>query len=303
MHTPIALFIYKRPDHTENVIKSLMMCERFDDTNIYVFADGPRNNEEHRAVSKTRNIARDILGIKATYIESDRNIGLANSITLGVDQLCNKYGRVVVLEDDLLVSRYFLRYMNEALERYEHDTSVMQISGYMFPIDSVSLSSKCSFLPLTTSWGWGTWKRAWDNYDPEAKGWELLLSDSSIKARFNLSGSYDYAWMLKNQMQGYIDSWAIRWYWSVFRRNGLVLYPPASLIRNIGLDGSGTHGSRTYQHALTQETLPDVTKFTYPDQIVVDSERLNAVTRYLHMAGNTPLARAKRLLSKIGLVK
>jgi hypothetical protein len=109
--------------------------------------------------------------------------------------------------------------------------------------------------------------------------------------------------MLNNQMMGHIDSWAIRWYWSVFRRNGLVLYPPASLIRNIGLDGSGTHGSRTYQHALTQATLPDVTKLTYPDQIVVDSERLNAVTRYLHMAGNTPLARAKRLLSKIGLVK
>jgi hypothetical protein len=193
--------------------------------------------------------------------------------------------------------------MNEALDRYDGYQSIMQISGYMFPIKSKSISAECSFLPLTTSWGWATWKRAWSNYDPEARGWESLLSNPKEKSRFNFVDSFDFLGMLKKQFNGEIDSWAIRWYWSVFINHGLVLYPPTSMVRNDGFDGSGTHGWRTYAHALTHEYLDEPPCVNYPNGIVIDQEQMESVQKYFKTHGSTPRARIKRVLEKLRIFR
>jgi Glycosyl transferase family 2 len=242
-YSPIALFVYKRPDHTRRTIEALMRCPEFNESVLHVFCDGAKSPGDQSVVDQTRAVVRALVGDRAIIIESPENRGLANSIIAGVTQLVNEFGRVIVLEDDLVVSAGFLGFMSQALDRYQDDDRVMQISGYMFPVPEFADRSEAIFLPFTVSWGWATWKRAWQLFDPEATGWEVLKSNRKLRSRFNLNGSYDYFLMLKRQFNGKCDSWAIRWYWSVFKVSGLVLFPPITYIQNYGFDGSGTHGS------------------------------------------------------------
>ncbi len=172
---------------------------------------------------------------------SATNRGLAASIIEGVESLVNAHGRIIVIEDDLVFHPEFLSFMNTALDRYANDERVYAVSGYIFGRPDLN-PNQAVFLPMTASWGWATWKRAWQAFDPDAVGWERLQSDTDLRRRFNFDNVYDYATMLVAQMQRDIGSWAIRWYWSVFRNNGLVVYPAHSLVKNIGQDGSGSHG-------------------------------------------------------------
>jgi hypothetical protein len=243
-YAPIAIFVYKRPDHTRRTIEALVQCPEFAESPLYVFCDGAKKPEDQAAINETRAVVRSIVG-EATMIEAVQNQGLANSIIAGVSKLLDEFDRVIVLEDDLVVSPRFLSYMNAALETYQNESLVMQVSGYMFPIKEIASQTEAIFLPLISCWGWGTWHRAWQYFDPDAIGWEVLKTDSAMRSRFNLDQAYDYFEMIKTQMSGGADSWAIRWYWSVFRNNGYILYPPISHVDNIGLDGSGTHGSLT----------------------------------------------------------
>jgi Glycosyltransferase like family 2 len=244
-YAPIAIFVYKRPDHTRRTIEALLQCPEFAESLLYVFCDGAKKPEDQAAIDETRAVVRSIVGEKAKMIEAAQNQGLANSIIAGVSKLLDEFDRVIVLEDDLIVSPHFLSYMNVALETYQNESLVMQVSGYMFPIKEMASQTEAMFLPFTASWGWGTWRRAWDYFDPNATGWEVLKTDAAMKSRFNLNEAYNYFDMLASQMSGEIDSWAIRWYWSVFQNNGCVLYPSISHVDNIGIDGSGTHGSFT----------------------------------------------------------
>lgn len=250
---PIGLFIYKRPEHALRAIVSLQACEGAQSSPLYVFADGPKTDAEIPAVHATRAMARELLGDSAVFVEQERNRGLANSIIAGTTELCDRYGTIIVVEDDLVVAPSFLRFLNEGLERYVDEPRVMQVSGHMFDVPSFARRSEALLLPMTTSWGWATWKRAWDLFDPAAAGWRQRLSDHAQATRFNLGGRYDYVGMLKRQMRGEIDSWAIRWYYTVFAHDGLVLFPPRTLVSNMGLDGTGTHdrlGLPAHQAAL-----------------------------------------------------
>ena len=205
----------------------------------------------------------------------------------GVTNLCNKYQRVIVVEDDLVVAPQFLRFLNAGLEKYQNETSVMQVSGHMFSVPEFAHRNKAVFLPFTTSWGWATWKRAWDYFDAEASGWEVLQTDKQMQKSFNLDGYFDYFNMLKQQMSGKIDSWAIRWYWSVFKNNGCVVYPPTSYVNNIGFDGSGTHSKfgklcitkiftkANYSTSLTYVYLPTKVQRTEEDMMKVKKALLS----------------------------
>jgi GT2 family glycosyltransferase len=245
-NAPIALFVYNRPLHTRQTVEALRKNELASESDLVIFSDGPKRPEAAAAVGEVREYIRTISGFRSvSIIERDRNWGLANSVIDGVTRLCTEYGRVIVLEDDLIVARYFLEYMNTALERYQHDEKVMQVSGYMFPINA-AVQTDAIFLPITTSWGWATWQRAWQYFDPLATGHAALEGDVDMRHKFNLDGGYDYFGMLKQQLQGKIDSWAIRWYLSVWMRGGLTLFPRETLVENIGLDGSGTHGAAAH---------------------------------------------------------
>jgi len=238
---PIGLFLYKRPEHARRTIVSLQACDGVESSPIYVFADGPKTEADVTAVGETRAVAHKMLGANAVFIEQERNRGLANSIIAGTTQLCDRYGTMIAVEDDLILAPSFLRFLNEGLERYRDEPRVMQVSGHMFDVPSFRHQREALLLPMTTSWGWATWKRAWAFFDPRASGWRERLADGAEAKRYNLGGRCDYSGMLRRQMNGEIDSWAIRWYYTVFAHDGLVLFPPRTLVSNTGFDGTGTH--------------------------------------------------------------
>jgi hypothetical protein len=273
---PIAVFAFNRPDHLRRALDSLMACDGFDAALVTVFVDGPRHGDEAQAVEASAAVAREVLGPAASVRARASNQGLARSIMDGVGELVRDHGRVIVIEDDLELAPCFLTFMNEALSRFEHDERVYQVSGHMFDVPELRQQPDAMFLPLTTTWGWGTWARAWAHFDPLAAGWERMLSDRRFRRRFNFGGVYDYSVLMRRQMRGRADSWGIRWYWSVFRRDGLSLFPPRSLVRNLGQDGSGTHGrGMLTQFSGTREALPSEAP-ELPDRVEVLPRNLRA---------------------------
>lgn len=236
---PIALFVYNRPRHTRETVEALLKNAEAENSDLFIFSDAAKHEGTEAAVNEVREYMRQITGFKTvSIVEREKNWGLANSIIDGVTKLCNEHGRVVVLEDDLRVSPHFLAFMNEALERYQNNKNVMQIAGYMFPAN-LEMEDDALFLPFISSWGWATWSRAWDKFDVSASNFNLLKNDKKKIKEFNLDGNYDYFKMLKSQQEGKTNSWAIRWYLSVFYLKGLTLYPKKTLVENLGFDGTG----------------------------------------------------------------
>jgi hypothetical protein len=236
---PIVLFVYNRPEHARRTVEALKNNTLAQESDLIVYSDAPRVQTHVRRVSEVRNYVRQIEGFKSvSVIERKTNLGLARSVIDGVTEIVEKYGRVIVLEDDMVTSRYFLTYMNDALEYYENEDSVISIHGYCYPIDGLP---ETFFLKVADCWGWGTWKRGWDLF--ESDGCKLLeqLEQKELLNRFDLFGAYDYSKMLRDQIEGKNSSWAIRWYASALLADKLTLYPAQSLVSNIGSDGSGTH--------------------------------------------------------------
>ncbi|MGV3554646.1 MAG: hypothetical protein ACO1OD_05275 [Croceibacterium sp.] len=278
-NTPIALFVYDRPNHLARTLRSLVACEGFAHHPLTVFSDGPREPKDAGAVAAVRAVAREVLGSGADIREAQANNGLANSIVGGVGELISRHSRVIVVEDDFELAPCFLTYMTEALDRFEEAEEVFQVSGHIFDIPEFAGRREALFLPLTTTWGWATWARAWSAFDPDAKGSERLRTDPALRRRFNLDGTYDYAAMLERQRAGFIDSWGIRWYWSVFSRRGKVLFPPQSLVRNIGQDGSGTHGRGVLTKSAAGKLHSAVCPPALPKQVTVSLEDFAAARR------------------------
>jgi hypothetical protein len=240
---PVALFVYNRPGHTRRTIEALKQNILAKESDLIIFSDAPKSESQAEAVREVREYIRSIIGFGSiSIVERDKNWGLANSIIDGVTSVVNERGRIIVLEDDLVVTPHFLDFMNRALDKYENEQQVIQVSGYMFPV-KIAIEEDALFLPLTTSWGWATWRRAWQLFDPEAKGYAQLKADLALRKHFNLDGAYDYFSMLEAQLAGRVDSWAVRWQLSAFLNDSLTIYPKHSLIVNAGFDGSGTHGS------------------------------------------------------------
>lgn len=256
---PILLFVYNRPDHVRRGVESLLANELAKDSELYIFSDAAKDEATQPAVDEVRQFIHTITGFKEIhYVERSENWGLARSIIDGVTTLVNQYGRVIVLEDDLVVAPFFLQFMNDALETYQDEEKVCHIQACDF--------TKAPTLPdtflikWTGSWGWATWKRAWMLFNPD--GQELL--DELVRRRqtyrFDFNGKYGYTRMLRRQIQGKNNSWAIRWNASLFLTDKLSLNVGKSLVQNEGFDGSGTNcgGGNLYATDLWMEPLPVV---------------------------------------------
>ena len=237
-YTPIALFVFNRPVHTRFTLVALEKNPEFLESPLIIFCDGARHKEEVSQVDEVQRIVRDWPHPNKTIIVRDRNYGLAGSIVSGVTKVCDEYGKVIVLEDDLVTSMYFLKYMNAALVKYQDDERVISIHGYSFPIDNLP---EAFFIKGASCWGWATWKRGWDLFESEGKKLHADLVNSKLINRFDIYGAYPYEKMLLDQICGRNDSWAVRWYSSALIHNKLTLHPGRSLVNNIGLDGSGSH--------------------------------------------------------------
>ncbi|NQD71313.1 glycosyltransferase [Sphingobacterium shayense] len=238
---PIVLFVYNRPKHTRKVLMALEKNLLASQSLLYIVSDGPKNANAVEPVNAVRSIIREPWAFKhITIIERKHNLGLAGNVIDGVTKIINKHGRIIVLEDDLETSPWALTYFNDALERYEHNERVMEISGYMYPVQHPRRLPKSFFFRVANSWGWATWKSAWDRFNPDIN--ELTKDFTrKDKKRFSIDGKENFWKQVKEYKAGKINSWAIRWYLSVFNNNGLVLYPRFSMVQNLGTDGSGTH--------------------------------------------------------------
>jgi hypothetical protein len=246
---PVILFVYNRPVHVKKTLESLCNCEKSQESELFIYCDGPKHSEDEKAVQEVRDIvkSRKWCGT-VNIIEHDTNWGLAKSVINGVTEIINRYGKVIVLEDDLILSPQFLNFMNDALDIYKNDETVMHISGYMFPVKGIL--PETLFYRVTSCWGWATWKRAWEKIEPDAARLLSYFKDKKQVWKFNIDGSTNYYKMLQNQAAGKRDSWAIRWYASVFLNNGLCLHPGKSLVNNIGHDSTGVHCGSTDQYTV-----------------------------------------------------
>lgn len=237
---PIALFVYNRPEHTRRTIKFLQQNLLAEESRLYIFSDAAKNPNNQSLVEEVREIIHSVEGFKhVELIERKNNLGLANSIIDGVSRLVKEYGKVIVFEDDLISSMYTLQYFNDALIRYQDEEKVMHIGAYMYPLKEENLP-ETFFYRAATSWGWATWDRAWKNFEPDI---DLIISrfDNEKKHRFSIDGTMNFWKQILEFKSGKNNSWAIRWYASIFLKGGLTLNPSKSLINNIGHDGTGIH--------------------------------------------------------------
>lgn len=253
MTAPVVLFVYNRLDHTMNMIESLKNNLMAKDTDLYVFSDAAKTEKGQESVALVRKYIRQTdwrkYFCKVTVVEADKNRGLAKSIIGGVTEILKEYGKVIVVEDDLVLSPYFLQYMNGALDYYADIEDVWSISGYSFPMKSLKKYPHDVFYSYRgTSWGWATWLDRWEMTDWDVKDFPKLMSDKEWQKRFNRGGN-DLTQMLKAQMEGRINSWAIRWVFTQSNLEMYTVYPKHSYILNDGCDGSGTHVGNTEEYS------------------------------------------------------
>ena len=264
MPAPVALFVYARPEHTRKTVEALQMNELAAETDLMVFSDAARTDDKEGAVAvdAVREYVAGITGFNSlTVHHRSENYGLAKSIISGVTEVVEQFGRVIVLEDDIVTSPGFLRFMNDALERYQDESKVWHISGWNYPISPAGLP-EAFFYRVMHCWGWATWAEKWSGFD---KNPERLMRewDSGMISRFNLDGAADSWGQVTANASGQLNTWAVFWYAAIFEQDGLCLQPTVSFVRNIGFDGSGENCGRgdRYQSnhdAVHVSGLPDV---------------------------------------------
>lgn len=235
---PILVFCYNRPKHTANLIDSLINSELSSFSELFVFIDAPKIGASKEDINKNSDIKEMIKGIshfkKITVFESETNKGVDKSIMDGVTKIISVYGKVIVLEDDLIVANSFLKFMNWALKAYENNDRIYSVNGFMFPLDYEL--NNIQLLPLSSAWGWGTWKDRWCKFQFDEENRNIINQSSQLKERFNLPG-VDYAKMLISHK----ECWDINWYYYIFKQSGLNVFPSKALVKNTGFDGSGVH--------------------------------------------------------------
>jgi hypothetical protein len=253
---PIVLFAYSRLEHVQKAINSLLLNDEACFSDLIIFLDAPKSLDQASIVEDVYAYLRSVTGFQSITINRrTTNLGLSQSIISGVSHVLQSYKNIIVIEDDLIVSPYFLKYMNAALNLYEFHESVISIHGYTVPT-SINLPPTF-FLRGADCWGWATWQRGWKYFNSNGKYLYDQLSSNRLLREFDYDGSYPYSSMLKDQIEGRNDSWAVRWYASAFLSNKFTLYPGKSLVQNIGLDNSGTHcgTSSSYEVELSHTNI------------------------------------------------
>jgi hypothetical protein len=301
---PIALFVYSRHWHTKQTVEALKNNKHASESDLFIFSDAPKTSEIAPAVLEVREYIKTISGFKTVCIvEREENLGLANSIIDGVTQLCEEFGQVIVLEDDLVTSPCFLEFMNRALYKYAEEKKVWHISAWNYPIDSAGLP-ELFFWRTMNCWGWATWADRWVNFQ---KNPERLMTewDKNEINQFNLDGACDYWSQVTANASGKLNTWAIFWYATIFENKGLCLNPVRTYVKNIGHDGSGENCSKSdiYNAPITTlsfRSFPDSISTHIPTVETIRkayfSNRLNIFRRTLNKLKRIYITRHNKIL-------
>ncbi|MDB5008901.1 MAG: hypothetical protein JWP45_3294 [Mucilaginibacter sp.] len=292
---PIALFVYNRPEHTRRTLNYLQKNVLADESRLFIFSDAAKTEDDKAKVEQVRQLVKEVTGFKSVkVIIRKENLGLANSIISGVTQLVNEYSKIIVFEDDLLSSPFTLQYFNEALTRYANNDKVMHIGAYMYNLANKSLH-QTFFFRAATSWGWATWSRAWLAFEPDA---DVLIKQFDKKKidQFSIEGTMNFWKQLEHYKAGKNDSWAIRWYASIFLKGGLTLNPSTSLVQNIGNDGSGIHSKKEdmYHVQIAQKVVKQ-----FPADVKEDQHAYQAIKQFLKNRKGNLLQRGLRFVKQL----
>ena len=246
---PIVIFVYKRVDKVKTLLESLNDALFSELTDVFVYSDGFKNNNDRAAVEEVRDYLKSYKGKFRSFniVYRDTNIGLARSIISGVSEVIDRSGRVIVLEDDLIVSEDFIQYMNDALDYYEDDLRYGMISSYTTDHECLKTYSRDIYcMERGDCWGWATWKNRWEGIDWELNDFEDYLADRDRRRRF-AGLQIGLEEQLIMQHTGRLDAWAARWIFHLFNQHMLTVYPKVCRTINIGFDGSGTNcGYKSY---------------------------------------------------------
>lgn len=281
---PVILFTYNRPEHTKRTIEALAANELAEETDLYVYSDAAKKEMDAGKVQEIREYVGTITGFRSVVLTArEQNYGLARNVIEGVTEIVNRYGTVIVLEDDLVTNRYFLRYMNDGLARYEKEPRVTGITGFSHFDDDLDYPCETYFNTLTgTSWSWATWKDRWAGFDAECSDWTDMVSDKKLRKAFNYDNTYDFYKIMKmQQTDERTNSWAIRWYWTNFRRGGYILSPAKSLVSNEGWDGSGVHCGKSKEPVFHHRLKTERAITYFPEEICETKRTHRAMKRAL----------------------
>ena len=271
MLAPICLFTYNRCSETEQTVKALINNNLAKESDLFVFSDAAKDTGSPEKVRAVRDYLKSIEGFKSvTIFEAVTNKGLANSIIDGVSQIINQFGKVIVLEDDLITCPNFLNFMNQALGFYKDSAKIFSVSGYTMDLPSLRECKKDFYLGYrASSWGWATWRNKWEEVDWTAKNYEKVIYNPLGYYRFTRGGS-DMPYMLWKQMHGKIDSWAIRWCYHQFKKELLTVFSSSSKLESIGFGIDATHTKVTKRF----DTVVDVsgkTEFKFEEELEIDT--------------------------------
>ena len=244
---PVAVFAFNRADRLASLLTSLERCKGFEDTQVTVFVDGPRDDADRVAVEAVRRLVAALPHDNVSHVFAESNVGLRRSIHRGVSELVARHGRVIVLEDDLVLSPIALEYFNRALDAYAEDDRVWSVSGYISDVPSLRDHPRALILPLAHSWGWATWERAWRNFDLDARPRDENLRAAAFRRTIDMNGFYPFRFTLANSIEGQIDSWYVHWLYTIVANGGRSVFPPRRVVDNFGIS-AGTHGGRFNPH-------------------------------------------------------
>lgn len=281
---PVILFAYNRPEHTRRTIEALAANELAEQTDFYLFSDAAKSEKDEEKVKSIRAYAKEVTGFaKVTLVSREQNFGLAKNVICGVTEIIHQYGKAIVLEDDLVTNRFFLRYMNDGLNRYESEKKVTGITGFSHFSDKLDYPDETYFHTLTgTSWSWATWADRWAVFDEACSDWTDMVTDKRLRKRFNYDNTYDFYKIMKmQQTDDQTNSWAIRWYWTNFRKGGFILSPAKSLVSNEGWDGSGVHCGKSKEPVFCHHLSTDHVLTDFPKDICETKETHRQMKRAL----------------------
>ncbi len=243
---PIAFFCFNRPDKTKQVLDALSSNDLASESEIFIFCDGPRNIKDLSSLKKVHDIIDKTSGFKKVHItKREINHGSQFSIIYGINDVLENQDSVIVVEDDILTCRDFLKFTNQALEFYKDDEKVWCVSGFNYPEKIISYPDSYQedvfFVHgKNSSWGWGSWKDRWQKIDFEISDYDDFIKNKELVKKFNRAGS-NMADMLRLQKQGRITAWDIQMSYTMFKNNGYTVQTIKPLTKNIGFDSSGTH--------------------------------------------------------------
>lgn len=275
-YAPVVIFVYNRLEHTKKTISSLLDNALAKYSDVFIFSDGPKNVEDEVKVNKVRSYIKSVNGFnRSTIIQREKNWGLAQNIIDGVTQVVTKYSKIIVLEDDLIVSPGFLKFMNDALDYYQPVNKVWHISGWNYSIDGTELSDVFLWRVMNC-WGWGTWSDRWSKFEWNVDNVTKDFTSSEIKM-FNLDGTENFWAQVIANKQGKLDTWAIYWYATIFKNHGLCLNPTQTFVQNIGHDGSGVHSGKTdyYSSGLNYKK-----EFLFEDKFVENQIAVQRIKKF-----------------------